>query len=91
MKKFEVEPMPMSLLIEGYPTADVPAALAQGPAVQGMFLELLGSVDAAVAQRLHDDSRYRPYTLSPLSIHEALVLGEPPSRHLLKHSFRGFQ
>jgi CRISPR-associated endoribonuclease Cas6 len=33
-----------------------------------MFLELLESVDPGVARRLHDDSRYRPYTLSPLSV-----------------------
>lgn len=33
-----------------------------------MFLHLISEVDPAVNQRLHDDSRYRPYTLSPLGL-----------------------
>ena len=51
-------------------------AQAQGPALQGMFLHLLESVDAGVAQRLHVDNRYRPYTLSPLGI-STVTPGKP--------------
>lgn len=60
--------MPFSLLVTGYPKDDVPVTHVQGPALQGMFLNLMGEVDPAVAARLHDDSRYRPYTLSPLGV-----------------------
>ncbi|GAK51380.1 CRISPR-associated protein Cas6 [Candidatus Moduliflexus flocculans] len=70
--------MPFSILLQGYPTSDIPVAHVQGPSVQGMFLHLLQEVDPAVNQRLHDDSRYRPYTLSPLGI---------GTRH---NSFQGF-
>ena len=79
--------MPFSLLISGYPTSDLPAGQAQGPAVQGMFFNLLEAVDPSVVQRLHNDQKYRPYTLSPLGV------GEPgqdfrgfrlPRRHLIQ-------
>lgn len=60
--------MPFSILLQGYPTSDVPASHVQGPSVQGMFLHLLEEVDPSVNQRLHNDSRYRPYTLSPLGV-----------------------
>lgn len=60
--------MPFSMLMTGYPTQEIAMAQAQGPALQGMFLHLLESVDPGVAQRLHVDNRYRPYTLSPLEI-----------------------
>jgi len=46
----------------------VPPSHVQGPTLQGMFLHLLKEVDPAVAAHLHDDRRYRPYTLSPLGI-----------------------
>jgi CRISPR-associated endoribonuclease Cas6 len=62
--------MPFSLLVQGYPKTDVPAVHVQGPALQGMFLHLIREVDPALCQRLHDDSKYRPYTLSPLGIGE---------------------
>ncbi len=70
--------MPFSLLLHGYPTADVPLAHVQGPSLQGMFLHLVREVDPAMGQRLHDDSQYRPYTLSPFGIGE-------PGQH-----FQGF-
>ncbi len=70
--------MPFSILIHGYPHHDAPVPHVQGPALQGMFLQLLREVDPAVCERLHDDSRYRPYTLSPLG------LGEPAA------DFQGF-
>jgi CRISPR-associated endoribonuclease Cas6 len=60
--------MSFSMLMTGYPTQDIPAGRVQGPALQGMFLHLLESVDPGAAQRLHEDNRYRPYTLSPLGI-----------------------
>lgn len=60
--------MPFSIIINGYPQDPVPVAHVQGAALQGMFLHLIGEVDSAAAQRLHDDARYRPYTLSPLGI-----------------------
>ena len=62
--------MPFSILLQGYPTDNVPAPHVQGATVQGMFLHLLEEVDPAVARRLHDESKYRPYTLSPLGIGE---------------------
>ena len=62
--------MPFSLLLQGYPTTDVPVAHVQGPALQGMFLHLMQAVDPAVSARLHNDDKYRPYTLSPLGIGE---------------------
>lgn len=60
--------MPFSMLMTGSPTREIPIAHVQGPALQGMFLHLLESVDPDVMQRLHADNRYRPYTLSPLGI-----------------------
>jgi CRISPR-associated endoribonuclease Cas6 len=60
--------MPFSLVLQGYPQADVPVAHVQGPALQGMFLHLIQEVDPAVNVRLHNDDKYRPYTLSPLGI-----------------------
>ncbi len=71
--------MPFSILIHGYPHHDAPVPHVQGPALQGMFLQLLREVNPAVCERLHDDSRYRPYTLSPLG------LGEPAA------DFQGFR
>jgi len=62
--------MPFSLLVQGYPKTDVPVAQVQGPALQGMFLHLMQAVDPAVSARLHNDDKYRPYTLSPLGIGE---------------------
>ena len=67
--------MPFSLLMCGYPTADAPMAAMQGPAVQGMFLHLIEMVDVDVNRRLHNDDKYRPYTVSPLG------LGDP-GQHL---------
>jgi CRISPR-associated endoribonuclease Cas6 len=60
--------MPFSLVLQGYPTTDVPVAHVQGPILQAMFLELIRQVDPALSQRLHDEHDYRPYTLSPLGI-----------------------
>jgi CRISPR-associated endoribonuclease Cas6 len=60
--------MPFSILLQGYPTSDVPVAHVQGPVLQGMFLHLISEVDPAVADRLHHEDNYRPYTLSPLGI-----------------------
>jgi CRISPR-associated endoribonuclease Cas6 len=71
--------MPCSLIVNGYPKHDMPPTHIQGPAVQGMFLHLMTQVDSVVGARLHDDSRYRPYTLSPLGIGEH------------GKTFRGFQ
>ncbi len=65
--------MPFSLLVQGYPKTDVPAVHVQGPALQGMFLHLLQDVDPVVVRRLHDNSKYRPYTLSPLGIEESIA------------------
>ena len=62
--------MPFSILMQGYPTDNAPVPHVQGATVQGMFLNLLEQVDPAVARRLHDDSKYRPYTLSPLGVGE---------------------
>ncbi len=71
--------MPFSLLLHGYPTQNVPVAHVQGPSLQGMFLHLIDEVEPEVCRRLHADSKYRPYTLSPLGI------GEPERR------FQGWQ
>lgn len=60
--------MPFSLLLQGYPTSDIPVAHVQGPVLQGMFLHLMSTVDPAMAERLHHEDDYRPYTLSPLDI-----------------------
>jgi CRISPR-associated endoribonuclease Cas6 len=60
--------MPFSILLQGYPTSNIPIAHVQGPALQGMFLHLISEVDPAVAERLHHEDDYRPYTLSPLGI-----------------------
>ena len=80
--------MPFSLLMTGVPQADVPVAHAQGPALQGMFLQLIREVDPAVNQRLHDDSRYRPYTLSPLGI-EPTPAPSQEGKSTLHHSQEG--
>ena len=60
--------MPCSLLVYGYPHADVPAASVQGAALQGMFLHLMEYVRPGLSARLHDAQQARPYTLSPLGI-----------------------
>lgn len=81
--------MPFSLLVQGYPKDNVPAIQVQGPAVQGMFLHLLEDVDPTVVRRLHEDHRYRPYTLSPLG------LGEPTPNPFqegnMRQGFQGFR
>ena len=71
--------MPFSLVIQAAPQADAPLANVQGPALQGMFLNLIRAVDPNLSAKLHDDSAFRPYTLSPLGI------GEPDGR------FEGFR
>lgn len=71
--------MPFSILIQAYPKTDVPTEKLQGPALRGMFLQLIHEVDPATNHRLHDDRAYRPYTLSPLGI------GEPAAE------FQGFR
>lgn len=71
--------MPFSVLLQGYPSSDVPVAHVQGPALQGMLLNLMEEVDPAMAERLHHKDDYRPYTLSPLGI------GRPDER------FAGFR
>lgn len=78
--------MPFSLLIEGFPTSYVPSAHIQGPVLQGMFLHLIEEVDPAVCRRLHDDSQYRPYTLSPLGI-----VSKPSKKPNSRLPFQGFQ
>jgi len=81
--------MPFSVLLQGYPKSDIPVVQVQGPAVQGMFLHLIQEVDPEVSARLHDDDKYRPYTLSPLGE------GEPtpnPSREgNFRRGFQGFR
>ena len=62
--------MPFSIVINGFPKKNMPVPQIQGPALQGMFLHLMEQVDPATSARLHDDSTYRPYTLSPLGIGE---------------------
>jgi CRISPR-associated endoribonuclease Cas6 len=64
--------MPFSILIQAYPKTDVPVAHVQGPILQGMFLELIRQVEPDMNQHLHDDSQYRPYTLSPLGLGEQI-------------------
>ena len=71
--------MPFSILMQGAPADDALVAQVQGPALQGMFLHVIDEVDPAAGQRLHDESRYRPYTVSPLGI------GEPAA------DFQGFR
>ena len=67
--------MPFSIIINGFPKTSAPVAHIQGPTLQGMFLHLITEVDPVTAARLHDDSRYRPYTLSPLGIADAATFG----------------
>jgi CRISPR-associated endoribonuclease Cas6 len=71
--------MPFSIILNGYPKDNVPVPHVQGPALQGMFLHLMEQVDSVVSKRLHDESGYHPYTLSPLGLGER------------GHRFRGFQ
>ncbi|PIE35701.1 CRISPR-associated endoribonuclease Cas6 [candidate division KSB3 bacterium] len=68
--------MPFSIFLQVYPHDDIPLGQAQGPALQGMFLSLIRAVDPAAAARLHEENRYRPYTLSPLG------LGDRPQHFL---------
>ena len=60
--------MPFSILIHAAPQTAVAFSDVQGPALQGMFLHLIQAVDATLSARLHDDSTFRPYTLSPLGL-----------------------
>lgn len=86
--------MPFSIILNGYPKDNVPVAHIQGPALQGMFLHLIGQVDPAVSARMHNDGRYRPYTLSPLGIGEPTPAsprrGNPPLPPL-RRGFQGFR
>ncbi|GAK61502.1 CRISPR-associated protein [Candidatus Vecturithrix granuli] len=81
--------MPFSIVINGFPKSSVPVLHIQGPALQGMFLHLLTEVDADTAERLHDDSRYRPYTLSPLGIHFSQPASSPSQEG--RREFQGFR
>jgi len=60
--------MPFSLVLQGYPKGGIPVAHVQGPILHAMFLHLIEQVDPQLAVRLHEDNRYRPFTLSPLAI-----------------------
>ena len=62
--------MPFSLLVQSYPQEDVPVAHVQGNILHAMFFHLLDQVDKKLVDRLHEDNRYRPFTLSPLALHE---------------------
>lgn len=60
--------MPFSLLVLSVPQTDVPVAHVQGNILHAMFFHILEQVDPALVQRLHEDNRYRPFTLSPLAL-----------------------
>ncbi len=62
--------MPFSLLIQSYPQEDVPVAHVQGNILHALFFHLIEQVDGKLAERLHEDNRYRPFTLSPLALNE---------------------
>jgi len=64
------EYMPFSLLICAKPQREAAIVDVQGTALQGMFLNLIRAVDPALSAKLHDDSAFRPYTLSPLGVVE---------------------
>ncbi len=58
--------------------AHLPATM--GHQIHAMFLQLLARTDQALSVRLHDESGYRPFTLSPLlsgTIHENGVVLSP--------------
>jgi CRISPR-associated endoribonuclease Cas6 len=80
--------MPFSLLLQGYPKTDVPVSHVQGPALQGMFLHLMQAVDPAVSARLHNDDKYRPYTLSPLGVGEPTPI--PSQEGNFQRGLQGF-
>nr|MBC8254120.1 hypothetical protein [Ardenticatenia bacterium] len=54
----------VSLVVRLRPTRGATVPTDLGPACQAWFLELVGAADAALARRLHADSRLRPYTVS---------------------------
>jgi CRISPR-associated endoribonuclease Cas6 len=59
--------MPLSLVIQGQPQADVAAIHIQGSSLHGMFMELIHQLDEQLFERLHVENRYRPFTLSPIA------------------------
>jgi CRISPR-associated endoribonuclease Cas6 len=56
----------LSLVVTLRPTARATVPVALGPACQAWFLDLLGTADPPLAERLHAGSRRRPYTVSSL-------------------------
>jgi len=60
--------MPFSLLVQGYPHHDMPVKHLQGHLLHAMFFHLLHQLNPQLADRLHQDNHYRPFTLSPFTV-----------------------
>jgi CRISPR-associated endoribonuclease Cas6 len=63
-----------SVILELYPIKDVTIPISIGTKSHASFLNLIGQFNPALSARLHDEPRYRPYTVSPL--YGGKILGE---------------
>lgn len=64
--------MPFSLVVQSVPHTDVSLSSVQGHLLHALFFHLIGQIDHDLAQRLHEQNRSRPFTLSPLAVSQEL-------------------
>lgn len=60
--------MPFSLLVQSYPQQDLPVEYLQGHLLHAMLFHVLEEFDPDLAERLHQDNCYRPFTISPFTV-----------------------
>src|SRR5689334_21398352 len=56
-----------SVVLELQATNTAALSATMGHQAHALFLNLIKQVDPALAERLHDEPNYRPFTVSPLS------------------------
>lgn len=56
-----------SVILELNSTTTCTLPTTMGHLAHALFLDLVGQVDPALAERLHDEPNYRPFTISPLN------------------------
>jgi CRISPR-associated endoribonuclease Cas6 len=55
-----------SIILELSPIANATLPATMGHQAHALFLDLINQVDPVLAARLHDESTYRPFTISPI-------------------------
>jgi CRISPR-associated endoribonuclease Cas6 len=78
--------MPFSLVVHSVPQTDAPVTHVQGRVLHALFLHLIDQIDPALAERLHEQNQFRPFTLSPLAasqdVERSHTAWMPPRRML---------